>query len=237
MAGEGPRQLQAREQWTRILAAPIPPNAILLSNDRDEMMPLWYLQYVENTRRDVIGLFPLVVPYYTNIVRLTDGLLDTSRPIFFVKPMPGMEIKYRLANAPPLVRVLGSVRYMAPQSSSDAILAERVRVLGYDVARAPGELRVAIYWQPRAQLERDYTTFVHLLDARGKKIAQGNDHRVGGDFYPTSQWLPSETFRDEHSMTLPPNLARGNYRLVVGMYDESGSIGEPVEIGQVEIGD
>ncbi len=227
----------ARDQWTRILAAPIPPTSILLSNDRDEMMPLWYMQYVENKRRDLLGLFPLVVPYSTNIVRLTDALLDTGRPVFFVKPMPGIEIKYRLADAPPLVQVLGSVKYMTPQFSSDAILAEQVRVLGYDLAREQNSLRVAVYWQSRAHLNRDYTTFVHLLDAHGDKIAQGNDHQVGGAFYPTSQWLVGETLRDEQIIPLPPNLALGDYRLVVGMYAESDSIGEPVDIGKLKIGD
>jgi hypothetical protein len=233
------RETQQREQWTRILAAPIPQDAILISNDRDEMMPLWYIQFVENTRRDVLGLFPLITPapQHANIARLTDGILDANRPVFFIKAMPGIEIKYRVATSGSLWRMLGRAADGPPQFASDAILADRMRVVGYDVARESGALRVALYWQARAKLARNYTTFVHLLDTRSNKIVQ-NDHQVGGEFYPTTLWDVGETLHDEHVIVLPSDLAAGRYRLVVGMYaqPEVEMLGEPVEVGAVEIG-
>ena len=33
-----------------------------MTNDRDEMMPLGILQYVEGRRLDLTGLFPLIQP-------------------------------------------------------------------------------------------------------------------------------------------------------------------------------
>jgi hypothetical protein len=229
------RETQHREQWTRILSARVPPNAILVSNDRDEMMPLWYIQYVENTRRDVLGLFPLITPApeHANIARLTDSVLDTNRPVFFIKAMPGIEIKYRLEQNDALWRVTAQPR--TPQQTSDAVLANRVRVIGYDVLRESDALRVAIYWSPLAKFDRDYTTFVHLLDARGNKVAQGNDHPVGGEFYPTSLWRVGETLRDEFVITL--NFAPGIYQLLGGMYHklDGEMLGEPVIVGAVEI--
>jgi hypothetical protein len=232
------RETQHREQWTRILSARVPPNAILVSNDRDEMMPLWYIQYVENTRRDVLGLFPLITPTpeHANLGRLTDSVLDTGRPIYFIKPMPGLEIKYQLESAEPLVRVLGQPA-ATPQNLSNAMVGNRVRVLGYDVVRESDALRVAVYWSPRAKLDRDYTTFVHLLDARGNKVAQGNDHAVGGEFYPTSLWQVGETLRDEFVIPLPSNLAHDTYRLLVGMYHppEGEMLGEPVMVGEAKV--
>ncbi len=232
------REMQARAQWTRILSAPIPQNAILISNDRDEMMPLWYIQYVENARRDLLGLFPLITPApeHANIGRLTDSVLDANRPIYFVKPMPGIEIKYRVNSSGALPRVIGRAAAQPPQYSSDAIFAERVRVVGYDVARQADALRVAVYWSPLAKLDRNYTTFVHLLDARGSKIAQGNDHQVGGAFYPTTVWDVGETLRDEFVIALPMNLAPGTYALVAGMYaSDAEPLGAPVTIGSIEI--
>mgnify|MGYP000452447072 CR=1 FL=1 len=231
------RETQHREQWTRILAAPLPPHAILVSNDRDEMMPLWYIQYVENTRRDVLGLFPLITPApeHANIARLTDSVLETNRPVFFIKAMPGIEIKYHLEPNDGLWRVTAPPR--APQQASDAVLANRMRVIGYDVSRESDALRVVIYWSPLAKLDHDYTTFVHLLDARGNKVAQGNDHQVGGVFYPTTLWHEGEVLRDEFVIPLPSNLAHDTYRLLVGMYRQPDGemLGEPVIVGVVEI--
>ncbi|MDE3088814.1 MAG: hypothetical protein KGJ80_05470, partial [Chloroflexota bacterium] len=116
-------------------------------------------------------------------------------------------------------------------------IAERVRVRGYDLARDGDMLRLAIYWQPTARLDRDYTTFVHLVDAQGNKVAQGGDHQVGGDYYPTSLWDAGETLRDEQTIALPANLTSGNYRLLVGMYAQPDvqMLGEPVGIGAIEV--
>jgi hypothetical protein len=232
-------ETREREQWTQIFAASIPPNAILISNDRDEMMPMWYMQYVENTRRDLLGLFPIITPApeYANVARLTDSVLDAGRAVYFIKPMPGIEIKYRVADAPPLVCVLGRAADAPPQFPADAMVADRVRVIGYDVARDANSLRVAVYWQPRAKLDRNYTAFIHLLDASGDKIAQGNDHQVGGDFYPSSMWGIGETLRDEQTIALPQNLVPGKYSIVVGMYTQPDAemLGEPVEIGKLQI--
>jgi hypothetical protein len=238
-AADRSHETQAREQWDRILADPIPPSAILLSNDRDEMMPLWYIQYVENQRRDLVGLFPLITPApeHANIVRLTDSLLDANRPLFLIKPMPGLEIKYRLVDADgPLVRVVGRATDAPPRFASNAVLGDRVRVIGYDAARQAESLRVAIYWQALRGLEDNYTTFVHLVDERGQKVAQGIDHQVGGEFYPTKMWEVGEVLRDEQTVTLPSSLAPKEYRLMVGMYRQPDlSLGDPVEIGAIDL--
>lgn len=230
-------ETRVREHWTRLVAS-TPQHAILISNDRDEMMPLWYIQYVENTRRDVLGLFPLITPApeHANIVRLTDSVLDTGRPIYLIKPMPGLEIKYHLQVTEPLVRVVDRVA-ATPQNPSNAIAGKRVRVIGYDTMRETNVLRVMIYWQPMTKLDGDYTTFVHLLHANGNKIAQGDDHQVGGEFYPTSLWDAGEILRDGFTIPLPPTITPGQHRLLAGMYRSSDGemLGEPVVIGTVEI--
>jgi hypothetical protein len=88
----------AREWAEEVLAQPIPEGAILVSNDRNEITPLLYLQYVEGRRPDLLTMFPLMLPGqdYANVVRVLDGVLDVGRPIYLVKPMPGLEIKYEL---------------------------------------------------------------------------------------------------------------------------------------------
>lgn len=232
-------ETRARSQWTAILSNPIPQNAILISNDRDEMMPLWYVQYVENTRRDLLGLFPLITPapQYANVGRLTDSVLDSNRPIFFPKPLPGMQIKFRVEpSTSPLIRVLGRAAESAPQFSSNGVIANSVRVAGYDIARESQQLRVAIYFQAQSKMSRDYTTFVHLLSVHGGKAGQSNDHQVGGDSYPTSLWQIGETLRDEHVIPLD-GVSPGTYRLFVGMYYfKNVASGEIEPFGDAEIG-
>ena len=64
----------AATRWQTILAEPLPQQAILLSNDRNEIMPMWYYQYVQGRRPDLLGLFPLIVtdPVYATV----GGVLD-----------------------------------------------------------------------------------------------------------------------------------------------------------------
>jgi hypothetical protein len=239
-AADRSRDTQARDQWNAILAVQIPPNAILLSNDRDEMMPLWYIQYVENRRPDLLGLFPLVTPApeYANIARLADAGLETRRPVYLIKSMPGLEIKYRLANSnAPLVQVVGPAVDAPPRFSSNAVLGDHVRVTGYDAAKEGQDLRVAIYWQPEDKLAYNYTTFAQLVDEGGLKVAQGVDHQVGGEYYPTGMWEKGQVLRDEHMIALPQGLSAQQYRLVVGMYRQPDQepLGEPVEIGKIDL--
>jgi transmembrane protein TMEM260 (protein O-mannosyltransferase) len=234
-------ETQARALWTRILSSPIPQNAILISNDRDEMMPLWYIQYVENARRDLLGLFPLITPssQHANVGRLTDSVLDSKRPVFLIKPMPGIEIKFRVEpSTASLFRVLGRAADSSPQFSSNAMVAHNVRILGYDLLQESKQLRVAIYYQPQSKLDRNYTTFVHLLSVHGGKAGQGNDHLVGGDYYPTSIWQIGETLRDEDVIPLE-DIPAGTYRLFVGMYYLKMSLNGVSELdpfGDSEIG-
>jgi hypothetical protein len=200
---------------------------------------LWYIQYVENTRRDLLGLFPLITPApeYANIGRLTDSVLDANRPVYFIKPMPGIEIKYRVVASDSLRRVVETHTSRVPQHSSGAVLANRVRVLGFDVAREGNVLRAAIYWSPLVKLDRNYMASIQLFGARGGKVAQGNDRQVGGEFYPTTLWEVGETLRDEHTIELPADLAPSTYHLFVTMYrlPDFESLGDPVEIGWMDL--
>ncbi|MBI3535972.1 MAG: hypothetical protein HY070_00180, partial [Chloroflexi bacterium] len=217
---------------------PAPKNAILISNDRDEIMPLWYLQFVEQRRRDVIGLFPLITPApgYENVGRLIDRLLDSARPVYLIKPMPGIETKFWLEDDHNLIRVIGRTRETPPQVEKEISYTNQLRVKGFDAIRQENLLRVAVFWQARAELNVNYISFVQLFDARGNKIAQGNDHQVGGEYYPTRLWMLDEVLRDEHALIIPDHLAPGAYRIGVGMYTRDRELlGEPVEIGTVTL--
>jgi hypothetical protein len=217
---------EARDVWQAILAQPIPQGAVLLTNDRNEMMPLWYYQYVEGRRRDLLGLFPLVVtdPAYANVGGLVEQALLSRRPVYLIKPMPGLEVKAQLEPAtdlPPLVRVTGPAQERPPLHPRQVALAGVMRLAGYDQSPAsarPGEtLTITLYWQPQSEIKRDYTSYVHLVDEAGRGITQ-SDHQLGGTYYPTSLWRPGEVLRDCHILTIPQQTTPGVYRLIVGMY-------------------
>ncbi len=232
------RNYQARELWKSILAEPLPQGAILVSNDRDEIMPMWYYQYVEGARPDLVGLFPLIVPQYENVVQVVDGVLDTGRPVYLIKEMPGLEVKYQLEAAGAVVRVVSPAVEGAPQHPQEIVLAETVRLVGYDqepYRPRPGDnLHVSLYWQAVGKMEGAYSSFVHLVDGEGQTVAQ-SDHQPGGDFYPTTLWQPGETLRDEHLIEIPAHAPPGDYGLWAGMYlyPSMEPLGERVFIGEV----
>jgi len=238
---------EARDVWQSILTKPIPEGAVLVTNDRDEMMPLWYYQYVQGRRTDLLGLFPLVVsgPTYGNLGGLIDQALLSQRPVYLIKPMPGLEVKAQTETAtdmPPLVRVVGTAMDRPPLLPRQVALAGVMRLIGYDQSSPsvrPGEsLGVTLYWQPQAEIEHDYSSYVHLVDDAGRGITQ-SDHQLGGDYYPTSLWRPGEVLRDSHVLTIPQDAGSGVYRLLAGMYQYPSMepLGGPADIGLLAVKD
>jgi len=227
------------QAWDALLAQTIPQDAILITNDRDEMMPQWYLKYVEGRRADLTGLFPLIQPgaEWADVGAVTDQALRSGRPAYLIKPMPGLEVKFNLNPDGALVRVDGPAAAVPPTQPAGQTFGDAIRMAGYDVtpdALGPGgAAEISLHWQPVTRLGADYTTFVQLINANGDKIAQ-SDHRPGGVFYPTSLWKPDETLIDRHTLALPADLGPGPYTILVGLYDATlQHLGEPQQIGVV----
>ncbi|MBN1639707.1 MAG: CotH kinase family protein [Anaerolineae bacterium] len=101
-------------------------------------------------------------------------------------------------------------------------LGDAIRLLGYEVVTstlAPGDdLELVLYWQAMANVEHDYSVFVHVLDQGGRLVAQG-DSMPRGNVYPTGHWQVGPLVDDPRSIALPLDLPPGEYRVVVGMYD------------------
>jgi len=221
----------ARATWHAILAAssaasgaePIPANAILVSNDRDEVVPFWYLQYVEGVRPDLTGLFPQIqpTPDWTDIGQVILTALRSDRPVLLIKPMPGLETRFQLEPAGSLVRVTDPAAPRPSQTPTDVDFASAIRLTGYELSpaqlRAGDKVEATLYWQPLQQLGANYTTFVHLVDADGDVIG-ASDHGPGGVYYPTSLWRPGDVLRDTHTFTLSMDLGRPPYMIEIGLY-------------------
>jgi hypothetical protein len=232
-----------RDRWKAILQSDLPPNAILISNDRDEMTPMWYMQIVEGKRPDALGLFPLISPdsAYSNVMRLTDSVIDSGRPVFVIKTLPDLALRYRLDSVPGGLFRVADATLPAPTFKSGALVGEKLRVIGYSivsgVVQPDRQFTIAVYWQPLQALGRDYSTSLQVFDDAGQKVAQGGDHRPGGDTYPSSKWQSGETLYDLFAVTMQPDVVPGAYRLFVKVYDpvSDESLGELTEIGTLEV--
>ena len=216
---------------------------MLVSNDRNDMMPMWYFQYVDGVRPDLLGLFPLITPEYPTLGHVLDLALSTGRPVYLIKEMPGVEVKVNLEAEDGLWRVTEPAAESEPAYSSGAHLADAVALVGTDRSPRspqPGEtLQVTLYWQALRPLEAQYHSFVHLRDTQGQVLAQ-SDRQPGGVHYPTSLWRPGEQLRDDHVLAIPADAPAGVYELWVGMYSLSNDgalepLGQPVIAGQVAI--
>lgn len=246
----------ARQRWQTILAEPLPQQAVLVTNDRNEIMSLWYTQYVEGQRPDLLGLFPLIVPdpAYANVGRVLEQALASPRPVYLIKPMAGLSLKAQLK---PVGALVQAIPYQTPATfplaitlpeirltdGAGATSPEQIDLVGYDLSSTtvkPSQtVTVTLHWQVVDPLTVDYTSYVHLVDHQSQGLSQ-HDHRPGGEFYPSHYWQPGEILRDQHPLIIPPGLAPGDYQLRVGMYIQTQpgviqSMGDGVIIGQVKV--
>jgi hypothetical protein len=177
-------------------------------------------------RPDLAGVFPLLLaePGWLDVGQAVDSALSTGRPVYLIKPMPGLDAKVELGQPDPsgLTPVLEPAVTGPPVFAEDVVIGDAVRLLGFDVQPSGDAVQIDLFWQPLRPLEADYTSFVQVLAANGDKIAQ-SDQQAGGVYYPTSLWQPGDTLRDRHTLTLPAGAPPGPYQLLVGMYRLAGS--------------
>jgi hypothetical protein len=91
-------------------------------------------------------------------------------------------------------------------------------------------LELTFYWQAEAEMATNYTVFAQLLNPSGQVVAQVDTQPQDGAA-PTTTWLPGEIIADDISLTLPPDLPPGDYRLITGLYDAASGARLPVSGG------
>ncbi len=89
-----------------------------------------------------------------------------------------------------------------------------------ETVRAGDLVTLTLFWQAQARMSKDYTLFVHLLDAQGNIRCQFDAMPRAGA-YPTSVWDAGELVRDQLALALPGDLATGDYDLELGWYELS----------------
>jgi hypothetical protein len=140
-------------------------------------------------------------------------------------PIEAVDLHGRSAGGAPQI---ASVRLAAPYRliyeptyQASASFGERVALTGYSIfpqnPAAGEEWQIGLVWRPLRRMSSDYTVFAHLVDDRGKVIAQADGPPVEGG-YPTSLWRVGEQILDVHTMRLPKTVPSGHYGVLVGWY-------------------
>jgi hypothetical protein len=114
-------------------------------------------------------------------------------------------------------------------------LGGQIELIGYEVPALPssGEtLEITLYWRALADVEEDYTVFVHLLGEDGTLYGQGDGPPLNND-YPTSHWSPGEVLADARTIALHDGWPAGGY-LLVGLYRLADGARLPVHTAEGE---
>ncbi len=230
----------ARARWERILAAEPPEGAILVSNDRNEMVPLWYLQFVEGRRRDLLGLFPLITgqPEHANVARLVDYARTLSRPVVLIKPMPALEVRFSLRPLRDSLWLVEGDAAVPNRPPLEGDTAGPLALVSWEAlpqrVESGGVVTVTLAWRVSTPPQADVTTFVHLVGADGRPLSQ-SDHVPGTPYYPPSLWPAGELILDRHQVRLPAapldqavEVRAGLYRLADG---EIVPLGRSLSVG------
>ena len=123
-----------------------------------------------------------------------------------------------------------------------AVLGDQVSLLGATWRDASGAVvapdrlslqpgdpfSVQLFWQADAEMDADYTAFVHVVGPDGKLAAQADQPPLHG-FLPTTAWVPGQVVADTYTLTLPADAPPGEYRLLAGMYDPATMTRLPVQ--------
>jgi hypothetical protein len=181
------------------------------------------------------SLAELIVPVEpAKLFSLPDVTLKAGRNTFTFNTYPGAEVidsvlhngdwrEVSIALSDVTLSRRRHTRLPSTAQPLEASFDDQVELLGY--ARSPENGRIAprrrlhvtLYWQSLAEVDQDYTVFVHLVDQTGRIYSQ-HDGQPAAGLYSTSKWKEGEVIEDVHLIDVPADIPTGRYSLQVGMY-------------------
>ncbi|CAG0934591.1 hypothetical protein TFLX_03565 [Thermoflexales bacterium] len=135
-----------------------------------------------------------------------------------------------------------------PQIPLGVTFGDQFKLLGAEVSSSSavpgGRSEIVLYWQALKPIEKDYSTFVHLLDAHDIMVAQ-RDMYPGQGLWPTSQMQPGDVIASRYVLDIAATeYAPDRLTWEVGVYDYfhpkrerllASSGGDNVRFGSVEL--
>jgi hypothetical protein len=114
-------------------------------------------------------------------------------------------------------------RLLPPQVElGDVVFDDQIALVGYDLDASSGNtIAFRPYWRVHSQPATNYSMFVHLYPADSLTVIAQHDGAPTTPDRLTLTWDdPDELYLGaDVTLTLPDNLAPGDYRLAVGLYD------------------
>lgn len=197
-------------------------------------------------------VFPETTTYDTEWVVITekdDRTLPLIRQMF-----PNHQVVWRL-NSPAgsYARAIqvpaGQTAQLELAPSRQANFGGKIRLIGYDLPRsalAGKALRIKIALEDVSPLDRLHKVFVHLWSNDNTVLAQVD--RYPCDFsLNEADWRPGDIVLEEYPLPIPPQIAPGQYRVALGIYQSDSGLRLPaletqlaredssVILGQIEI--
>jgi hypothetical protein len=232
-----------REYAEGILRA-APPGAKILSNWH-HATAFWYLQTVEGLRPEVEVdyVYPQGAEPMGETWRRRLEESAPQGPVVLTNRYPHFAA-YRPTPFHSAFLVGGEVSVPEGATEVGAAFDDKIRFLAYEIGEGDtkpgGSMTLRLYWQPLADLERDYSFFLHLVDEEGTVWGQRDvTHRE-------EELRRGAILVDEMALPLLPTIAPGRYNLSAGVYltlPQGGwqrltasSGGDAVQLAQVEVG-
>ncbi len=107
-------------------------------------------------------------------------------------------------------------------NTADVTFGEAFLLTSYEIRppeSAPGnEITVSLTFDVVKPTPFNANYFLHLLDANGDLVTQADGPPLGG-VLPTTLWRDGDQWSDQIILSLPADLAEGEYELVLGYYD------------------
>lgn len=138
---------------------------------------------------------------------------------------------------------VGGLRHISPPNvalpadyQQHADFGGEIGMLGFDLSGTrlkPGQaLDVTIYWNAQHPVTQTYQSFVHLVRPEGTIWSQSDHLNPAG--FPTNLWPLDRYVSDKHRLTLPADLAPGEYTLSIGLYTLYSDYRLPVQEAESE---
>lgn len=155
-------------------------------------------------------------PFALGAIVLFMAAVTAVSPFVFIVP------KY--ADPPPLTSdQIAAIPHRTDVDFGSINFPPEMRLLGYalemDSVRPGGAIKLTLYWESLAAMDRDWSVFVHVGDENGIVVAQ-RDTYPGLGLMPTRKWAEEQTLADTYVINVPPTTyAPSDTRIEIGLYD------------------